>query len=111
MIVVLRGQIPTKAAWLVCIVSLSLLLEGCTPPPVRKPVTLTVVDQGWVAEEVPGRDQDLQQFTRETGIQIKRLPGTPRQFSNKLSNLGRKQAKARQAAFTTDGLASREVLC
>jgi trehalose/maltose transport system substrate-binding protein len=53
----------------------SLLLEGCTRPSVHEPITLTFLDQEWTTttfNEEPERE--LQQFTRETGIQVKLLP-------------------------------------
>jgi trehalose/maltose transport system substrate-binding protein len=54
---------------------LSLLLEGCTRPSVHEPVTLTFLDQEWTTKTFrEGRQQELQQFTRETGIQVKLLP-------------------------------------
>ncbi len=59
----------------VCIVLLSLLLQGCTRPSVHEPVTLTLLDQEWTTKTFSeGRQQELQQFTRETGIQVKLLP-------------------------------------
>jgi trehalose/maltose transport system substrate-binding protein len=58
-----------------CIVLLSLLLEGCTRPPVHEPVTLTLLDQEWTTKKfTEEREQELQQFTRETGIRVKLLP-------------------------------------
>jgi trehalose/maltose transport system substrate-binding protein len=57
----------------VCIVVLSLLLGDCTS--VHAPVTLTFVDQEWATTTFnQEREQELQQFTRETGIQVKLLP-------------------------------------
>lgn len=42
----------------------------------RKPVTITFLDLEWdVRDRLPGLAQDLRDFTRETGIQINRLPG------------------------------------
>ncbi len=59
----------------VCIVLLSLLLQGCTRPSVHEPVTLTLLDQEWTTKTFSERRQEeLQQFTRETGIQVKLLP-------------------------------------
>jgi trehalose/maltose transport system substrate-binding protein len=58
-----------------CIVLLSLLLEGCTRPSVHEPVTLTLLDQEWTTKKfTDARQQELQQFTRETGIRVKLLP-------------------------------------
>jgi trehalose/maltose transport system substrate-binding protein len=57
----------------VCIVVLSLLLAACTS--VHPPVTLTFVDQGWATPAFnQERERELQQFTRQTGIQVKLLP-------------------------------------
>src|ERR1035438_9055471 len=58
----------------VCIVFLSLLLQGCTRPPIHEPVTLTLLEE-WTAKTInEGRQQELRQFTKETGIQVKLLP-------------------------------------
>ncbi len=57
----------------VCIVMLSLLLADCTS--VHAPVTLTFVDQGWATPAFnQERERELQEFARETGIQVKLLP-------------------------------------
>jgi trehalose/maltose transport system substrate-binding protein len=57
----------------VFIVVLSLLLADCTS--LHAPVTLTFVDQGWATPAFnQERERELQQFTRETGIQVKLLP-------------------------------------
>src|ERR1700739_107707 len=59
----------------ICIVWLSLLLEGCDKPAVREPVTLTLMEQAWTTKKfTEGWRQELQQFTRETGVQVKMLP-------------------------------------
>ena len=59
----------------VCIVLLSLLLAGCTRPSVHEPVTLTFLDQEWATTTFSKeRARELQQFTRETGIQVRLLP-------------------------------------
>jgi trehalose/maltose transport system substrate-binding protein len=59
----------------VCIVLLSLLLQGCARPTVHEPVTLTLLDQEWTTRKfTEEREQELQQFTRETGIRVKLLP-------------------------------------
>src|ERR1700730_5442805 len=64
-----------KIAGPVCLVLLSLALQGCTRPAVHEPVTLTLLDQEWTTKTFSeGRQQELQQFTRETGIQVKLLP-------------------------------------
>jgi trehalose/maltose transport system substrate-binding protein len=57
----------------VCIVVLSLLLAECSS--VHSPVSLTFVDQEWATTTFnEERERELQQFTRETGIQVKLLP-------------------------------------
>src|SRR5712664_4303179 len=57
-----------------CIVLLSLLLQGCARPSVHEPVTLTLLEE-WSNKTLSGaRQQELQQFTRETGIRVSSLP-------------------------------------
>jgi trehalose/maltose transport system substrate-binding protein len=59
----------------ICLVLLSLLLAGCTQPSARESVTLTFLDQEWSTTTFNNeRVLELQQFTRETGIQVKLLP-------------------------------------
>ncbi len=59
----------------VCLVLLSVALQGCTRLANHEPVTLTLLDQEWTTKTFSeGRQQELQQFTRETGIQVKLLP-------------------------------------
>jgi len=58
----------------ICIVLLSLLLEGCTRPSVHEPVTLTLLDEWSNKTFGDVRQQELQQFTRETGIRVSLLP-------------------------------------
>ena len=54
---------------------LTLAGLGCSRPSARKIVTLTYLDVEWdTPDALPGLAQDLQDFTRETGIQIRRLP-------------------------------------
>ena len=65
-------------------VLLALLLEGCTRSPVHEPVTLTLLEE-WTTETFnKARQQELQQFTRETGIQVKLLP-SPESAREKLA--------------------------
>lgn len=48
---------------------------GCSRQPPHEPVALTFLDVEWEAsDQLPGLGQDLQAFTRETGIRVKRLP-------------------------------------
>ena len=58
----------------VCIVLLLLLLQGCTRPSVHEPVTLTVLEEWSNKRFSDARQQELQQFTRETGIRVRLLP-------------------------------------
>jgi len=53
---------------------LLLLLEGCTRTPIHEPVTLTLLEEWTQLTFSQGRQQELQQFTRETGIRVKLLP-------------------------------------
>jgi trehalose/maltose transport system substrate-binding protein len=59
-------------------VFLILLLSfglACSRRSSREPVTVTFLDVEWEGpDRLPGLAQDLQDFTRETGIQVNRLP-------------------------------------
>jgi trehalose/maltose transport system substrate-binding protein len=68
----------------VCIVLLCLLLQGCTRPSVHEPVTLTLLEEWTQMTFSEGRHQELQQFTRETGIRVKLLP-SPESAREKLA--------------------------
>src|SRR5258708_7856669 len=57
-----------------CIVLLSLLLQGCARPTVHEPITLTLLEEWTTKPYTEERQQELKQFTRETGIQVKLLP-------------------------------------
>lgn len=71
---VLAQQI-CKVAGPICLALFAVALQGCARPAVHEPVTLTFVDQEWTTKTFSeGRQQELQQFTRETGIQVKLLP-------------------------------------
>lgn len=62
---------------LVSILGVLLLYSGtgCSKHSNHEPVTITFLDVEWEApDQLPGLGQDLQEFTRETGIQVKRLP-------------------------------------
>jgi trehalose/maltose transport system substrate-binding protein len=63
-----------KMARPIYVVLLSLLLEGCTRPAVHEPVTLTLLDEWSNKTFGEAREQELQQFTRETGIRVRLLP-------------------------------------
>ncbi len=58
----------------ICILLLSLLLEGCTKPSAREPVTLTFLEEWSNKTFSEARQEELQQFTRETGIRVSLLP-------------------------------------
>src|SRR6266436_2570167 len=73
-----------KMASPVCIVLLSLLLEGCTRPAIHEPVTLTLLEEWTTKTLSAAREQELQQFTRETGIRVKLLP-SPESAGEKLA--------------------------
>lgn len=50
-------------------------LGGCAKP-TRQPTTITLLCPGWVDKEYSDRrEQEVAQFTHETGIQVKLLPG------------------------------------
>jgi trehalose/maltose transport system substrate-binding protein len=59
---------------LICIVLLSLVLQGCAKPSAHEPVTLTLLEEWTNKRFSESRQQELQQFTRETGIQVSLLP-------------------------------------
>jgi trehalose/maltose transport system substrate-binding protein len=63
---------------------LLLLLEGCTQPSVHEPVTLTLLEEWTTKTFSAAREQELQQFTRETGIRVKLLP-SPESAREKLA--------------------------
>jgi trehalose/maltose transport system substrate-binding protein len=58
----------------VCVVLLLLLVQGCTRPSVHEPVTLTLLEEWSNKRFGDARQQELQQFTRETGIRVRLLP-------------------------------------
>src|SRR6267142_586277 len=68
----------------ICIVLLSLLLEGCARPSVHEPVRLTLLEEWTTKTFSDARQQELQQFTRETGIRVKLLP-SPESAKEKLA--------------------------
>ena len=55
---------------------LPLVLTSCIQPASKRDqATLTLIDQGWFDKEIrDARDQELRQFTRETGIKVEVLP-------------------------------------
>jgi trehalose/maltose transport system substrate-binding protein len=58
----------------ISIVLLSLLLEGCSRPSVHEPAALTLLEEWSNKTFSEARQQELQQFTRETGIRVSLLP-------------------------------------
>ena len=58
----------------ICVASLSLLPEGCSRPKIHEPVTLTLLEEWSDKTFSDARQQELQQFTRETGIRVRLLP-------------------------------------
>src|SRR6266403_1396475 len=73
-----------KMARPICMVLLSLVLEGCARPSVQEPVTLTLLEEWSNKTFSEAREQELQQFTRETGIRVKLLP-SPESAREKLA--------------------------
>ncbi len=57
----------------ICIVLLSLLLQACARP-VHEPVILTLLEEWSNKTFSEARQEELQQFTRETGIRVSLLP-------------------------------------
>jgi trehalose/maltose transport system substrate-binding protein len=69
-----RGLSSMKIVGMLGILLLSLGL-GCSRQSSHEPVTVTFLDIEYdTPDRLPGLAQDLQAFTRETGIRIKRLP-------------------------------------
>jgi trehalose/maltose transport system substrate-binding protein len=67
-----------------CIALLALLLEGCGKPPAQEPATVTLLEEWTTKTMSDGRQQELEQFTRETGIRVKLLP-SPESAREKLA--------------------------
>src|SRR6202165_970241 len=63
-----------KMAGPVFMMLLTLLLHGCARPSVHEPVTLTLLDEWSNKTFSEARQQELQQFTRETEIRVSLLP-------------------------------------
>ena len=68
----------------IVVVLLSLLLAGCVRSPVQQPVTLTFLEEWTNKTFGDARQQELEQFTRETGIRVKLLP-SPESAREKLA--------------------------
>ena len=68
-------QLNLASLCAICIVLLAFLLEGCSRSSKHEPVTLSIVDQQSTTENFHQVElQELEEFTRETGIQVKYLP-------------------------------------
>ena len=63
-----------KLARPVCLVMICLLLECCTKPSEHEPVTLTLLEEWSNKTFSEAREQELKEFTRETGIRVNLLP-------------------------------------
>lgn len=57
-----------------CVALLALLLDGCAERSTQEPATLTLLEEWTSKINSEGRQQELEQFTRETGIRVKLLP-------------------------------------
>jgi trehalose/maltose transport system substrate-binding protein len=79
-----RTHARTTASRSVGPVLLVILLAGCTSPSIQEPVTLTLLEEWTNKTFNQGRQQELQQFTRDTGIQVKLLP-SPESAREKLA--------------------------
>ena len=75
---------PGRTAGAACIVLLALLLEGCARSSVHEPVTLTLLEEWTNRTFSEGRQQEMEQFTRDTGIRVKLLP-SPESAREKLA--------------------------
>jgi FixJ family two-component response regulator len=75
-LVVLQRRIRTVSVFRLILGMLVLSLrQGCLKQPSHEPVTLTFLDIEWDApDRLPALAEDLQEFTQQTGIQVKRLP-------------------------------------
>ena len=68
-----RGK---RTCTLVCTLLLLIGLGSCRKPTGQPTTTVTLLCPGWVDKEFRDRrEQEVAQFTRETGIQVKLLPG------------------------------------
>lgn len=67
-----------------CVLFLALLVQACTRPAPHEPVTLTLLEEWTNNKYSEARQQELQQFTRETGIRVTLLP-SPESAQQKLA--------------------------
>ena len=76
-IVQVRPFQPSRFVTIASFVGLSLLFSalGCSKQQSQEPVTVTFLDVEWDTSTLnPGLGHELQDFTRKTGIQVRRLP-------------------------------------
>lgn len=70
-----RGTLNRKRILVVFAAPLLCVALACSKQPLHDPVTLTFLDVEWdTPDRLPELARDLQDFTQQTGIQIKRLP-------------------------------------
>jgi len=71
-----RLNSPSNPIWTPGIVMSALLAASlaCSRPPQKEPVTLTFLDIEWDMSVRPLAAEDLQAFTRATGIRVKAIP-------------------------------------
>jgi len=70
-----RGRFHARSLITLLLASLMYLPLACSKQPSREPVTLTFLDVEWdTPDRLPELARDLQDFTQETGILVKRLP-------------------------------------
>ena len=65
----------------VCIVLLFLFCEGCARPLAHERVTLALLGEWSSKTFTAQRQQELQQFTQETGIRVILIPGPESSWS------------------------------
>jgi trehalose/maltose transport system substrate-binding protein len=71
-----RAKSPSKSIRIAGVVVSALLASSlaCSPKPQNEPVTLTFLDIEWDMSVRPLAAEDLQDFTRATGIRVKAIP-------------------------------------
>lgn len=70
-----RARFNPRRVVAIFVTSLLYLAPACSKQPSHDPVTLTFLDVEWdTPDRLPELARDLQEFTQQTGIQIKRLP-------------------------------------
>lgn len=69
------GRLNRRSVVSIFVASVLYLALACSKHPSHEPVTLTFLDVEWdTPDRLPELARDLQEFTQQTGIQIKRLP-------------------------------------